>query len=58
MLEDPARHKRKLVRHGAEEYDLPDTAPWTLEGDQKTIKVYSLRDILIEKLNVKLVNTA
>jgi hypothetical protein len=58
VLEDPARHKWKLMRHEAEEYDLPDTAPWTLEGDQKTIKVYSLRDILIEKLNVKVVNTA
>lgn len=56
ILEDPARKKMKLRRYKEEEYSLPGTAPWTLEGDQRTIKVYALRDILLEKFNVKIEN--
>jgi hypothetical protein len=56
-LIDPARKKRTLRRHKQDEYNLPLTAPWTLEGDQQTIKVYSLKDILIEKYGVKFVST-
>jgi hypothetical protein len=56
ILEDPAKKRRTLRRHRADQYSLPQTAPWTLEGDQQTIKVYSLRDILIEKHGVQFVS--
>jgi hypothetical protein len=52
LLEDPAKKKRKLKRYPSDEYELPQTAPWTLEGEQQTIKVYSLKDILVEKHGV------
>jgi hypothetical protein len=55
VLEDPAKKKRILKRYHADAYCLPGTAPWTLEGEQQTIKVYSLRDILMEKHGVKIV---
>jgi hypothetical protein len=57
ILIDPAKKKRTLRRHKADEYDLPHTAPWTLEGEQQTIKVYALKDILIEKHGVQFVST-
>jgi len=55
-LEDPAKRRRTLKRHKAEDYNLPNTAPWTLEGEQQTIKVFSLKDIMLEKHGVKIVN--
>ena len=51
-LEDPAKHKMKLKHYNPAEYDLPDTAPWILEGNQRTIKIYALKDILLEKFNI------
>jgi len=54
VLEDPARQKMKLRHYKKEEYSLPETAPWTLEGEQRTIKVYALLDILLEKFGSKI----
>lgn len=56
VLEDPAKRKRTLRRHKKDDYNLPDTAPWTLEGDQQTIKIFSIKDILSEKHNFEFVS--
>lgn len=56
IMKDPANKQRKLKRHKEEEYELPETAPWTLEGEQRIIQVYSLKDILLEKLKARITN--
>ena len=50
VLVDTAKRQMRLKRHKPTDYDLPDDAPWTLEGKQAVIKVYALKDILLEKL--------
>jgi hypothetical protein len=55
QLTDTARKQMRVKRHLAEQYDLPETAPWTLEGGQRLIKVFALRDILAEKLGAVIV---
>jgi hypothetical protein len=52
-LQDPANKKMMLRRWSTADYDLPHRAPWTLEGNQRTVKVYALRDILQEKLGAQ-----
>ena len=53
-LTDTAGKKMRLKRHKPEDYELPDQAPWTLEGGQRVVRVFSLKDILEEKLNAKI----
>jgi hypothetical protein len=55
VLIDPAKKKRTLKRFSPEDYNLPQTAPWTLDGDQKMIRVYSLKDILLEKFDLQII---
>jgi len=43
----------KLKHFNPTEYDLPETTPWILEGNQKMIKIYALKDILSEKLDIR-----
>jgi hypothetical protein len=50
-VEDSARETMRLKRHEPEAYELPDRAPWTLEGGQHVIKVFALKDVVLEKLN-------